>query len=270
VSESGSDSLSAGDGRGDGTGDGTGDSLDISVVIPVYDEAGCLSESVRVASDLLERVSAGSWEIVLVDDGSSDNTGALISELTAADARIKGAFHEQNQGKGAAIRTGVALTCGERVLFSDADLSTPFDTLVPFLGALDQGADIVVGNRKSREATIDRKQPWLRVKLGLGFTWLSNAMAGLSISDYTCGFKLFRGAAARQLFAQLETPRWCFDTEILARAVRQGLVIREVPVHWHHVDDTRVRVGRDVIGSFVELLAIRRRVKRLPRNDPPK
>jgi len=90
-------------------------------------------------------------------------------------------------------------------------------------------------------------------------------VTGLSIHDYTCGFKLFRGDAARRIFSELDTARWCFDVEVLARAVRAGLTIVQVPVVWHHVEDTRVRVARDVVQSFVELLAIRRKLGRVPR-----
>ena len=101
-----------------------------------------------------------------------------------------------------------------------------------------------------------------RVWLGLGFTRLANGLTGLSISDYTCGFKLFRGPAGRELFRATETPGWSFDVEILLRAARAGLQVREIPVTWRHVDDTRVRIARDVLRSFAELLSIWRRLGR--------
>ena len=233
----------------------------ISAVIPVYNEAGCLQSHVPALSEILGSISGGDFEIHLVDDGSEDGTGALIDAL-AADPRIFGHRHEVNRGKGAAVRTGVLATRGDVVLFLDADMSTPLETLHPFLEALEGGADVVIGNRKSEAATIERWQPPLRTWLGLGFTRLANALMGLSVSDYTCGFKLFRGEAARAVFAEMETERWSFDVELLARCDRRGLALAEIPVHWHHVDDTRVRVLRDVVGSFLELLAIRRRLGR--------
>jgi dolichyl-phosphate beta-glucosyltransferase len=136
------------------------------------------------------------------------------------------------------------------------------------MAALGEGADVVVGNRKSKSATIERWQPPIRVWLGLGFTRLANAMFGLSVRDYTCGFKLFRGEAGRRIFAAVETTGWSFDVEALALAAREGLQIREIPVRWHHVDDTRVRVARDVVRSFTELVAIRRRLGRARRRRP--
>ncbi len=234
----------------------------ISAVIPVYNEAGCLREHVPALSEILTAIAGEDWEIHLVDDGSDDGTGEIIDAL-AVHPRLFGHHHAENRGKGAAVRTGVLATRGDRVLFLDADMSTPLETLHLFMQAIDQGADVVVGNRKSNEATIERWQPPIRTWLGLGFTRLANGLMGLSISDYTCGFKLFRGEAARAVFAEMETERWSFDVEALARCARRGLVLTEVPVRWHHVDDTRVRVLRDVIGSFMELLAIRRRLGRI-------
>ncbi|MDG2148445.1 MAG: glycosyltransferase [Planctomycetota bacterium] len=241
--------------------------MKISGVIPVYQEEGCLAASVQEVGEMLEGLAPGEWELVLVNDGSADGTGRLIDQLAADDGRIRGAHHVENQGKGAAIRTGVALTTGELVFFSDADLSTPVNTLQVFMSKMSSDVDIVVGNRKSREATIELEQPWIRVQLGLGFTWLANLVTGLSIDDYTCGFKIFRGDAARKIFGELDTARWCFDVEVLARAVRDGLTIVQTPVIWHHVEDTRVRVARDVLQSFVELIAIRRKLGRVPKAD---
>ena len=234
----------------------------ISVVIPVYNEAGCLQAHVEALRPLLEELAPGDWEIVLVDDGSVDGTGDEIRRLAASVGSIRGCFHPANRGKGAAVRTGVLATRGEAVLFCDADMSTPPETLREFLGELERGADLVVGNRKSRAARIERWQPPIRTWLGLGFTRLANLMTGLSVSDYTCGFKLLRGDPGRRIFGQVECPGWAFDVELLALAARERLAIREVPVVWRHVDDTRVRVARDVFRSFRELLAIRARLRR--------
>ncbi|GJM22341.1 MAG: glycosyl transferase [Planctomycetota bacterium] len=248
----------------------------ISAVIPVYNEASCLEAGVHATRAVLQHVAGAdsardgdpkAWEILLVDDGSSDGTGALMARLEAEDPHIRALSHSVNQGKGAAVRTGVLATRGDFVLFCDADLSTPPEFLSEFLQVMERGADVVIGNRKSAAATIERWQPPLRTWLGLGFTRLANRMMGLSVGDYTCGFKLFRGDAARRVFQRSETSRWSFDVEILALAAQEGLRVEEVPVRWHNDPDTRVRVLRDVISSFRELIAIRRRLGRRP--PPP-
>jgi dolichyl-phosphate beta-glucosyltransferase len=231
----------------------------ISVVIPIYNEVNRLRTHLDVLSGVLRGLAGDDWQVVLVDDGSTDGSADLIATL-ARDPHVVSCRHEVNRGKGAAVRTGVLASRGDAVLFCDADMSTPPETLGEFMAELDRGADVVIGNRKSREARIERWQPPIRIWLGLGFTWLANSMTGLSINDYTCGFKLFRGQAARKIFEAIDTPGWSFDVEVLARAARDDLVVREIPVRWSHVDGTRVRLVRDVVRSFVELLAIRRRV----------
>ncbi|RKY20289.1 MAG: glycosyltransferase family 2 protein [Planctomycetota bacterium] len=235
----------------------------ISAVIPVYNEGQRLTSCVDQLATVLRRCVGDDWEIVLVDDGSSDGTAEAIASLVArSEGRVRGLAHSANQGKGAAVRTGVLDTRGQLVMFCDADLSTPPETLERFMRAIEDGADVVVGNRKSAEARIERPQPALRTWMGLGFTRLANLMTGLSISDYTCGFKLFRGEHARQLFEPMQTPRWSFDVEVLMRAAQLGLDVREIPIRWSDVDDTRVRLLKDTVGSFLELLSIRRRLGR--------
>jgi dolichyl-phosphate beta-glucosyltransferase len=236
----------------------------ISAVIPVYNEARRLTSSVEAMVAELRTVAGDDWELVLVDDGSQDDSPELVDRLAAADPHVRALHHEFNRGKGAAVRTGVLATRGDAVLFCDADLSTPPETLRTFLAALEEGADVVVGNRKSERAVIERWQPPIRTWLGLGFTRLANAMTGLSVLDYTCGFKLFRGEPARAVFQAVQTERWSFDVEVLARAARAGLQLKQIPIRWKHVDGTNVRVLRDVLGSFRELLAIRRRLGRSP------
>lgn len=239
----------------------------ISAVIPVYNEANCVDASVEAVSAVLRELVGDDWEIILVDDGGDDGTSELIDALACSGPHFVACHHETNLGKGAAVRTGVMASRGDLVMFCDADQSTPAETLKEFVRAMEDGADVVVGNRKSPEANIERWQPAIRTWLGLGFTRLANAMTGLSISDYTCGFKLFRGDVAREVFGATTTRRWAFDVEVLARVVQGGHSVREIPISWKHVSDTRVRLARDVIGSFVELLGIRRRLRaeRTPR-----
>jgi dolichyl-phosphate beta-glucosyltransferase len=236
----------------------------ISVVIPIYNEVARLRTHLDVLTGVLRGLAGEDWEVVLVDDGSTDGSAELIATL-ARDPHVVSRRHELNRGKGAAVRTGILASRGDAVLFCDADMSTPPETLVEFMAALGAGADVVIGNRKSREARIERWQPPIRIWLGLGFTRLANLATGLSINDYTCGFKLLRGEAGRRVFEAVDTPGWSFDVEILARAARAGLVIRELPVRWSHVDGTRVRLVRDVVRSFAELVAIRRRLGRPPK-----
>lgn len=232
----------------------------ISVVIPAYNEELVLEESVRAVSSVLSELSPLDWEIILVDDGSLDRTAGVAGRLSE-DPRFRFVRHEQNIGKGAAVRTGVLLTRGDAVLLCDADLSTPPQMLGPFLHALSDGADMVIGDRRSPGSTIERPQSFLRRILGVGYAALARQITGLTLRDFNCGFKLFRGEAARELFADCRTERWTWDVEIIALAAGRGLVIRSMPVTWRQGDRSAVRPVRAAFESFADLLRLRLRLR---------
>jgi dolichyl-phosphate beta-glucosyltransferase len=237
----------------------------LSVVIPVFNEEARLRETLATVGRHLEQLRAGRGidrcEIVVSDDGSADRSVAVATEL-ARELPLVLVRGEKNLGKGAAVRRGMLAAGGDPVFFFDADLSTPLEQMAPFLDALARGADVVVGTRKHAAATIVRPQPWHRVQLGLAYTRLTNRLLGLSFSDFTCGFKAFRAAAARAIFSLQRLERWSFDAEILFLARRLGCKVEEIPVTWSDRPDSRVRVGSAVVKSFLELLEIRRNAAR--------
>jgi glycosyltransferase involved in cell wall biosynthesis len=237
----------------------------LSVVIPVFNEEARLRETLATVGRHLAQLDAtrrlGGFEIVVSDDGSRDRSVA-IAEESAREVPLVLVRADRNRGKGAAVRRGMLAAKGDPVLFTDADLSTPLETTAPFLDALAGGADVVIGTRKHAAATIVQPQPWHRVQLGLAYTRLTNRLLGLSFSDFTCGFKAFRAAAARAIFERQRLERWSFDAEILFLAHRLGFQVREIPVTWADRPDSRVRVGGAVVKSFLELLEIRRRAAR--------
>jgi len=239
----------------------------LSVVIPVFNEEARLRETLATVGRRLAAFTksadagGGGFEIVVSDDGSRDRSVAIAEEM-AKELPLRLVRSERNRGKGAAVRDGVLAATGDPVFFFDADLSTPLDEIEPFLDALAKGADVVVGTRKHRQATIVRPQPWHRVQLGLAYTRLTNRLLGLRVSDYTCGFKAFRAAAARRIFRLQRLDRWSFDAETLFLAHRLSLRVVELPVKWGDRPDSRVRVAGAIVRSFLELLAIRRHASR--------
>ncbi len=227
----------------------------LSVVVPAFNEEDLLEGTVSSLSAALEGIAPGAWEILVVDDGSTDRTGSIGARLMA-DSRVSLVRHPCNLGKGAAVRSGILRSRGEAVLVSDADLSTPPEAIPRLLAALEQGADIAVGCRWGPDSQVRNPQPLLRRVLGAAYARLARAVTGLPLLDFNCGFKLFRGDEARGLFGDVRARRWTWDVEVLFLARERGLAIREVPVPWSHRHASRVRPWRDALHSLVELLGI--------------
>jgi dolichyl-phosphate beta-glucosyltransferase len=169
--------------------------------------------------------------------------------------------HEVNRGKGAALRTGVAATRGDIVLLSDVDLSTPLAELQKLLPFLAKNA-IAIGSRAIDVGLVRRRQPWHRVLLGRAGNLVIRALAVPGIGDTQCGFKLFRGDVARELFAAATIDRFAYDVEILHLARRRGIAIAEVPVLWFNSPESKVRVFPDAIQTLADVFRIRWRHRR--------
>jgi dolichyl-phosphate beta-glucosyltransferase len=233
----------------------------ISAVVPVYNEEVCLEASLRTLAGYLRGRYGDRFEIVAVDDGSRDRSLEILRALPA-ELRVRLLENTINLGKGASVRRGMLEAGGDPVFFTDADLSTPLAELERFEPLLAEGYDVVIGTRKHKGAQIEKSQNAIRTYMGLGYTKVVNSLLGLDLSDFTCGFKLFRREAAQAIFSRSVVDGWSFDAEILFLAKRLGFRIAEVPVRWEDKPDSKVRVVRDTVRSFAELLAIRMRAAR--------
>jgi len=145
---------------------------------------------------------------------------------------------------------------GEFRIFMDIDLSTPLEEFRQFQPFL-RSHDIVIGTRKNIEGKILEHQPWMREALGKGFTFLSQIMLQVWLSDFTCGFKCFSAKAATRIFPRLTIDRWGFDSEILFLAKKFGFPVKEVAVRWMNDRLTRVKFPQDILRSFSDLWTIR-------------
>lgn len=230
--------------------------MHLSVVIPIYNEATRLAPSLE---KIIAYFADQSYtrEIVLVDDGSSDNGLELAKALLEGRETYRIISYGSNRGKGYALRQGIIASQGDFVLFSDADLSTPIEELDKFWPWLEAGFEIVQGSRKMPGAMVERRQPWLRQKMGEVYTWLSGLLLVPGITDVTCGFKSYRGEVARELYALQRLPRWAFDSEILFLAHKHGYRVKECAVRWHDERGTKVRLLRDALNSLREIGLIR-------------
>jgi dolichyl-phosphate beta-glucosyltransferase len=229
---------------------------ELSIVVPAYNEALRIGRTLEAISrHFAPRASA--CELIVVDDGSTDETAAVTRELAPSlSVPVRLLRYAPNRGKGFALKVGFAASRGDRLLFSDADLSTPIEEADRLLAALDAGADVAIGTRKRPQAQIDVHQPWLREMLGKGFTWLVRLLV-VDVTDVTCGFKAYRGEAGRDLYARMRIFDWSFDAELLLVARLRGYRIAELPVRWSDQAGTKVDLRRDVLRSLAGIARIR-------------
>ena len=228
----------------------------LSVVIPGYNEAERLPRSLEQVIPWLER-SGKSYEVVLADDGSRDQSLEVMRGWAARHPTIRVVSQLPNRGKGRALAIGVAVTRGDLVLTSDADFSTPIDELPKLEAALATGADVAIGSRARPGSQIMVPQPFYRVVGGRVLNVAIQALALPGVWDTQCGFKLFRGDLARSVFGQLQTDGFAYDVEVLWRARRAGHRIAEVPVVWRHKEDSRVSPFRHSFQILRDVVAMR-------------
>jgi len=229
----------------------------LSIVVPAYNEEGRIGATLDAVIAYMDARGGGSWELLVVDDGSSDGTGDVVREHAGKRAEVALVRYDPNAGKGRAVRMGMLRARGERVLFSDADLATPIEELEHLMAALDGGADIAIGSRDVPGAQLERRQSAIREAGGKLFNRFVQALAVPGIHDTQCGFKLFTRASAQAVFRLCQVDNFSFDVEALYLARRLGLAIVETPVRWRHQEGSKVRFVRDAVRMLATLRRIR-------------
>ena len=229
-----------------------------TLVVPAYNEHNRIAASLRMIAQWRDSRPGGwDWEVILVDDGSRDGTAETavrVAKETGLPLEI--CTHPVNRGKGAAIRTGVLASSGDPVLVCDTDLSTPLTEWVKLAERLPTHP-VAIGSRAIDEALVRRRQPFHRRLLGKTGNLLVRLFAVRGIADTQCGFKLFRGDVARELFRDARVEGFAYDMEILHLAQRRGIAIAEVPVLWFNSPESKVSVVRDALPTLWDLLRIR-------------
>lgn len=226
----------------------------LTVIVPVYNEKHRIGKGIKEILNYLKK-QRYNWELVIIDDGSSDNTVEIAQKMLKGKNNVK-LVKNQHTGKGGAIRKGVALAKGEWLIFLDIDLATPMKELEKFL-PFTKAFDVIIGSRKIKGAQIEVRQPKFREFGGKVFTWLTNTLVTKNISDVTCGFKLFKTNLAKELFSKSVLVDWSFDAEILYLAQKANAKIKEVPVRWRDDPNTKVNLMKDTLDAFFGLLKIR-------------
>jgi dolichyl-phosphate beta-glucosyltransferase len=227
--------------------------IQLSVVIPAYNEASRLPATLERVLAYLDQQSLR-FEVLAVDDGSSDGTAEQVETLVAADQRLR-LLREPHRGKGAAVKAGALAARGAVVLFCDADLCHPVEDLTRLPGYLDR-AEVAIASREGKGAErLD--EPTYRHLMGRCFNLLVRLLAVRGIQDTQCGLKCFTRAAARELFPRQTIDGFGFDVEILYLARRRGFRIVEVPITWRSVPSSRVDPIRDTLRMVTDVLRVR-------------
>lgn len=228
----------------------------LSVVIPVFNEEARIYPTLERLDRYLQD-TFDEFEIIVVDDGSSDNTALIVQDLGRKLGKITLIRYPVNAGKGYAIRTGVLASKGDLLLTCDADLSTPIEEVEKLLSYVDAGSAIAIGSRGLSASEIVMRQPWHRERMGRIFNVMVRTLLFGGIKDTQCGFKLFKGEAARRLFERSLIKGFSFDVEILFLARKLGYTVKEIPVRWFNSPHSKVRLLKDPIKMFLDLLRIR-------------
>ena len=228
----------------------------LSVVIPAYNEEARLPATLTKVADYLTTANLSFWEVLVVDDGSTDGTAAAVESFSKQRSGIRLLRNPGNRGKGYSVRHGMMTGRGAWLLFTDADLSAPIEELEKLAAAVTrENADGAIGSRGLDRSLIGVHQPAFRENAGKFFNTVMRLATRLPYKDTQCGFKLFRQDAAERIFRRQQLERFGFDVEILYIARKLNYKIVEVPVRWNHVDGSKVGMAQGIDG-FVDVLRV--------------
>ncbi|MEO6906854.1 MAG: dolichyl-phosphate beta-glucosyltransferase [Abditibacteriaceae bacterium] len=235
----------------------------LSIVVPAYNEEKRLPASLQKIESYLKSRDF-SYEMIVVDDGSRDATRTVVSDFAATRPWVRLLHydtpqgHPLNRGKGYAVRQGVLHSAGRDLLFTDADLSSPIEEMEKLLPPISRGDfDVAFASRALPASILTIHQPWYREWMGRTFNMFVQSVIGTTIRDTQCGFKAFRGEAAKDIFRRAQIDGFGFDTEVLFLAQKLKYRVVEVPVRWQHYDNSRVNPLIAPFSMISELIQVR-------------
>lgn len=239
--------------------------MEYSIVIPAYNEENKIIATVNKVLIFMREFSKA-FEIIVVDDGSKDRTVELVKSVAAENPEII-VIANPHKGKGPTVTTGILSSAGEYVYMCDADLSTPISELRKLSHWIkEQGYDIVIGSREGAGA-VRENEPFIRHFIGRGFNFGVQLLLLKGIKDSQCGFKLFKGEVAHDIFSHLRVYKpptheikkafmGAFDVEFLTIALKKGYKVKELPVYWKHEPTTRLSVFSDSVQMAFDVVRI--------------
>jgi len=238
--------------------------LSLSIVVPAYNEGARLGHSLHAIVSYLYGYAPDA-ELIVVDDGSSDDTANIARQelASAQNLRTSVISYQSNLGKGRAVRLGLLASRGDIALFTDADLSTPITETPKLIDPIVRDeCDLAFGSRALDRRLIGVHQPWRREQGGRVFNLAVRLATRLPFWDTQCGFKAFRMKTCRPIIEGATIDRFGFDVELLYVAYRAGLRLKEIPVRWNHAEGSKVNVASDSLKMLSEVGRIRQQARR--------
>lgn len=230
--------------------------MNLSVVIPAYNEEKRIGDSLVKIYNYLKKHNHV-FEIIVIDDGSTDGTLNLLMEYSQKIPNFFILENKANKGKGYSVKKGILKSKGDIVLFTDADLSTPIEEIDKLVYYLKDGYQVAIGSRALPDSEIKIYSAWYRQLMGKVFNKIIRLVLSLDYYDTQCGFKCFKRVAAQEIFKSLKISRFSFDVEILFIAKLLGFRIKEVPVCWYNSPESKVKLLKDSSRMFWDVLKIR-------------
>ncbi|MFC1555917.1 glycosyltransferase [candidate division KSB1 bacterium] len=240
--------------------------MNISIIIPAYNESAKITKDI-VAADEFIVSNNFQGEIIVVDDGSEDGTSDIAKTVNVSkNNSLQVIGFEKNRGKGFAVRTGILNSTGEFVLSADSGLCIPFDFALRGMQIIKSGScDIAHGSRRLPDSVIVRRKPLFRRYIPYVFRWIFIHWLNIpaEFTDTQCGFKIYDGTVARELYEQCVTNGFLFEVEIILRALRKKYRIKEFPVEWTSDPDSRLSLKKHAMSIIRELFALKRLLSEL-------
>lgn len=235
----------------------TAQNPDYSIVIPAYNESARLPATLDAVFECIRR-HGWNAEVIVVNDGSTDDTAKLVRERAKSEPTLKLLENPGNRGKGYSVRHGMLAANGKVLLFTDSDMSSPIGEAEKLFKAIADGYDVAIGSRwlDGRRGQT-QPQPLYRQFFGRCFNLTTRMIMRLPFADTQCGFKAFTHAAAQEIFSRQTIERWGFDPEIMFIAIHHGYKVKEMTVQWAHDERTRLSYLRDGMQMLRELMSIR-------------
>lgn len=233
--------------------------MQLSIIVPCYNEEKRIGRSFKKIISYIKSKGIHT-ELIFVNDGSTDKTCELLNLFKKnlknnTLIKIKIISYDKNKGKGYAIKKGFLNSSSKLLLICDADLSTPLVELSKLLKYIDK-FDLVIGSRKQKDAKIIKRQSLIRTMLGKSYSWISKILLQVEVNDFTCGFKLIKREPALKIASKMLIDRWAYDSELLKIATIYKYKIKEIGVKWENNPNSQVRLYKDIILSFIDIVRI--------------